>query len=83
MRRANTSMTKATYNQPCQVETYEVADSQLVRLLRPELAGDPVQRTWRLGITDRGSHDLATHHAASPSLRINRSTVQRATVTPS
>lgn len=46
----------------------EVADPQLVLPLRSELLVDPVQRARGLGITDRASHDLPTHHAAQPRL---------------
>ena len=65
MRRANTSMTNATYSQPCQVEiTAQVRDPELVRSIRPELPVDPVQRACRLEVTDGGSHHLAPNHAA-------------------
>jgi hypothetical protein len=65
MRRANTSMTKATYSQPCQVETSaQVADPQLVRPLGPELLVDPVQRARRLGIPVGGANDLASPDTA-------------------
>ena len=38
----------------------EVADPQLVRPLGAELPVDPVQRTQRLGVRDRGANDHAS-----------------------
>jgi hypothetical protein len=61
----------------------EVDDPQLVWPLGPELPVDPVQRTRRLGIPDGGTTTLPRITPRSPILRISRSTVQRATVTPS
>lgn len=43
VRWANTTMTKATYSQPCRVrDVREVADPELVRPLGPDLPVDPV-----------------------------------------
>jgi hypothetical protein len=62
--RAWTSITKATYCQPCQVDTYpEVRHPQLVRPVRLELPVDPVQRAWHSPVTDGGAHYLATAYA--------------------
>ncbi len=84
MRRENTSTTKATYSQPCQVDTYVKSDTHSWlgrcalnwRLTRSSghgaLASLIVVRTALPRTTPR-----------RPMRRINRSTVQRATVTPS
>ena len=56
-------MTKATYRQPCQVETYaQVRDPQLVRPLGTELPVDSVEQARRLVVTDRRAQDFASHH---------------------
>lgn len=65
MRRAYTSITKATYSQPCQVETTaQVGDPELVGALCPELPVNPVQRTDGLGVANGGAHHLAPDDAA-------------------
>ena len=68
IRRAKTSVTKATYTKPCKIDVGESADPQLVRPLRPELKVDAVERAWCLRIGNRRAHDLAAHHAVKPGL---------------
>lgn len=46
----------------------EIADPQLVRPLRLELAVDPVKRTRCLGIGNRGTYDLAAHDPTQAAL---------------
>ena len=46
----------------------EIADPQLVRPLRLELAVDPAEPAWRLRIGNRRAYDLAAHNAAQPGL---------------
>jgi hypothetical protein len=61
----------------------EVRDPELVRPLGTELPVDPVQRAWRLRVRNGGALGLAPAHALQAWRRISRSTVQRATETPS
>jgi len=60
MRRAKTSMTKAMYSQPCQVETTaQVRNPQLIRPLGLEHPLGTVQRTRYQSVWRGGSHPLA------------------------
>ena len=52
---------------PCR-DVCEIADPQLVRPLRLELAIDPVERAWRLRIRNRRAHDFAAHDASQADL---------------
>jgi len=61
----------------------EVRYPEHVRLRCPELPVDPVERTWRRWIADRGPDSLAANGAFDPHLPHEPCEVQRATSNPS
>ncbi len=63
----------------------EIRDPQGIRTHRRKRAVDPILRTGGCRVADRGFDRLTTPHPTPfrPSWRISRSTVQRATSTPS
>ena len=84
MRRAKTSTTKATYSQPCQVDTYVKSDTQssLGRsALKTRLTWSNGHGALASGVVVRTTLPRITPR--SPRRRISRSTVQRATTVPS
>lgn len=71
MRRANTSITNATYYQPCHVETYVKSDTHnWLWTIRCELPMDTVQRALHRFVSDGGRTTLPrrTPHAAQASV---------------
>ena len=84
MRRAYTSMTKATYSQPCQLDTYVKSEthSWLGRSARNCLFTRSSGQGALLSLIVVFA-TLPRMTPRSPSRRISRSTVQRATAVPS
>jgi len=66
IRRANTSITKATYSQPFQVDTYMKSDT-LIWAVGMELALHAIQRAERLVAGHRCAQDLAAPYALQSS----------------